>query len=45
MGHVKQKVAFEHVSNVQFQMILRKRKVSSGPLLSSHLFCSIQWIC
>ena len=30
--------------NVQHHTILRMRKVSSGPLLSSHTLCSIQWL-
>ena len=29
----------------QIQIILRMRKVSSGPLLSIHTFCSRHWFC
>ena len=45
MGHVKPNSAFEHAHNAHSQIILRMRKVSSGPLLSIRLFCSIQWLC
>ena len=33
---------FKHAKNVRIHIILHMRKVSSGPLLSSHTFCSIQ---
>ena len=38
----KQKCTFEHAQNAQIQIILRMRKVSSGPLLSIHTLGSIQ---
>ena len=34
MGHVKRKGVLEHAQRAQIQIIQRKRKVSSGPLLS-----------
>ena len=40
-GHAKQKSAFE---SEQIHIILRMRKVSSGPLLSIDNFYSIQWV-
>ena len=43
MRRAKRKTAFEHAWNLRVHMILRMRKVSSGPLLSSHTFFSIQW--
>ena len=42
MDSVKWKRAFDNVQNVRIQIILRMRKVSSGPLFSIHTFCSIQ---
>ena len=36
MGRVKRKCVFEHAQNVQTQIILCMRKVSSGHLLSIH---------
>ena len=45
IGHVKQKSALEHARNAQIQNILCMHKVSSGPLLSIHTFCCIQWFC
>ena len=42
-GHIKQKGPFKHVQNAQIQIILRMPQVSSGPLLSIHTFCSIQY--
>ena len=36
MGLVKQNSAFKHAQNAQIQINVRMRKVSSGPLLSSH---------
>ena len=45
LGCVKRKTALEHVQNAQNQIILRKRKVSSGSLFSVHTLCSIQQIC
>ena len=36
-GRVKRKSAFKHATNAQVQIILRMRKVSSGPL---HLYTS-----
>ena len=36
LGRVKQNNVFEHVQNTQIQIILRIRKVSSGPFLSIH---------
>ena len=41
MDRVKQKCAFEHVQNMQIQIILHMRKVLSGPLLSIHTFYNI----
>ena len=43
LGHIKQKGPFKHVQNAQIQIILRMPQVSSGPLLSIHTFCSIQY--
>ena len=37
-AYVKLKSAFEHAQNASIQIILRMRKVSSGLLLSIHLF-------
>ena len=39
---VKGKSAFKHAQNVQSQIILCMCKVSFGPLLSIHIFSSIQ---
>ena len=36
------KGVFEHAQNVQIQILMHMRKMSSGPLLSIYLFCSIQ---
>ena len=44
MGRVKRKCAFEHAQQAYIQIFLRIRKVS-GPLLSTHTFCSIKWLC
>ena len=41
-GHVMRKSVFKHAQNTQIQIILRMRKVSSGPLLSIYTFNSIQ---
>ena len=38
MGRVRRKGIFEHALNEQIQIILRMRKVSSGPFLSMHTF-------
>ena len=35
--------AFKHAQNVQIHIILRKRKVSSGPLLSTDTFDVIKY--
>ena len=45
MAHVKRKSAFEHVQNVQIQIILHMRKISTGRLLSIQAFFSIQYFC
>ena len=45
LDRVKRKRAFGHAQNAQIQIILRRSKVSFGPLLSIHTFCSIQWFC
>ena len=45
VGHVEWKSAFEYVQNAQIQIIMCMPKVLSGPLLSIHTFCSIQWVC
>ena len=37
MGLVMRTRAFEHAQNVQIQIILRKRKVASGPLHHSYI--------
>ena len=42
-GHIKQKCAFQHAQISQNQTILCMGKALSGPLLSIHTFCSIQW--
>ena len=42
LGRSKQHSAFEHAQNVQIHIILRMRKVSSGPLLSFDEFYSIK---
>ena len=42
MGPIKRKSALEHVQNAQIQLILHMHKVSSGPVLSVHTFCSIK---
>ena len=42
-GPRQAKIAFEHAQNAQ--NTLRMRMVSSGPLLSIHISCSIQWLC
>ena len=42
MGRVKWKSAFEHVQNMQIQIILHMHTVLSGHLLFIHTFCSIQ---
>ena len=42
MGCIKQKSAFEHVQNVQIQIILHMHRVLSGPMLSIHTFRSAQ---
>ena len=39
------KSVFKHMQNAHVQIILRMRKVSSGPFLSFHTFCCIQWFC
>ena len=41
----KWKRALEHVQNAQILIILLICRVSFGPLLSIHMFCSIQWFC
>ena len=43
MALVNRKSVFEHVQNAQIQIILHMHKVSSGPLLYIHAFCSIQY--
>ena len=45
MGNIKQKSAFKHAQNMQIQIILLIRKVSSRSLLSSGIFCTIQLFC
>ena len=45
LAHIKRKNVFKHIQNVQIQIILHMCKVSSGPLLSIHTFCSIQQCC
>ena len=45
MGRVKRKSVFKHALNAQIQIVLRMRKVLSGPLLSTHTFFSSQWFC
>ena len=45
LGQVKRKCTFEHAQNTQMQIILRMRKVSSGPWFSIHTLCSIQLGC
>ena len=46
MGHVKRKVILNMRNMRRFtEIILRMRKVSSGPLRSIDTFCSIQWFC
>ena len=45
MDHAKWKSAFENAQCTQIQNILRMQQVLSGPLLSIHTFCSIQWFC
>ena len=42
MDRAKRTSAFEHAQNAQIEFFLRMCKVSSGPLLSSYTFCSIQ---
>ena len=44
-GPFERKRPFEHAQNAQIATILRKRKVSSGPLLSIHTFFSINNFC
>ena len=43
MTHVKRKRSVEHAQNMCIHIIRCMRKVSSGPLLSSYTFYSIQW--
>ena len=43
IGRVKRKSAFEHAKNVRIHIVLRIRKVSSGPLLSMDTFYGIHW--
>ena len=43
-GCVKQKSVFEHVQNMQIQIILHMHRVSSELLLSIHTFCIIKWV-
>ena len=43
IGQVKRKSAFKYAQNAQIQIILRMRKVSSGPLLDIRTFCNTQW--
>ena len=45
MGRVKRKCAFEHAQNERINIILRKRKVSSGPLFFIDTFYGIHWFC
>ena len=45
MGRIKRIGAFKHEQNVLIQICMLMRKVSSGPLLSIHTFCSSQWFC
>ena len=44
IGRAKRTSSFEHAQNAQIQIILRMHKISPGPLLSIHIFCSIQWL-
>ena len=37
MGRVKRKSVFEHAQNLQIQIILRMRKVSSGPFFNLYI--------
>ena len=39
----REKSAFKY-TQIQIQIILRMRKVSTGPLLAIQTFCSIQWL-
>ena len=41
VDYIKQKSTLEHVQNVQIQFIQHMCKISSQPLLSIHIFCSI----
>ena len=43
MGRVKRRSAFEHAQNAPIHIILHMRKVLSGHLLSTEIFCSIKW--
>ena len=43
MGSGKRKQAFEHALIVRFHIILRFRKVYSGPVSSIDVFYNIQW--
>ena len=45
MCYAKQKVSTNKRKTHRFRFILRMRKVSSGPLVSIHIFCNIQWFC
>ena len=45
MGRAKRKSAFEHAQNGRIHIMLHMRKVSSGNLLSTETFYSIQWFC
>ena len=38
---VKRKSGLQHAQNVQIRIILRMRKISSGPLFSYHTFCNM----
>ena len=44
MDHAKWKSAFEDAQCTLIQIILHMQQVLSGPLLSIHTFCSIQWL-
>ena len=42
---VKRKRAFEHAQHAQIQIILRMRKVPSGPMVYIHILRSIKCFC
>ena len=44
LSHVNWNSVYEHAQNIQIQINLHMRKVSSGHLLSVETFNSIQWV-